>query len=129
MRQAGTGTFLATGGYAGVSPQPAYASLSLGRAGLRAAVSLLHDELEADGVHVTGVTIAGAIDRENGLDPDHIADTYWTPQTQPPPSGEPKPPSTASRPSRPSLAGRRAAHDLGRDSLRLGVHDQVLSAG
>jgi hypothetical protein len=30
MREAGAGTFLATGGYPGVDPQPAYASLSLG---------------------------------------------------------------------------------------------------
>jgi short-subunit dehydrogenase len=35
LRQAGTGTFLATGGYAGVDPQPAYATISLGKAGLR----------------------------------------------------------------------------------------------
>jgi hypothetical protein len=30
MRRAGAGTFLATGGYAGVAPQPAYATISLG---------------------------------------------------------------------------------------------------
>jgi short-subunit dehydrogenase len=83
MRQAGGGTFLATGGYAGVDPQPSYATISLGKAGLRAAVSLLHDELKGDGVHVAGVTIAGAIAPGTALDPDRIADTYWTLHTQP----------------------------------------------
>src|SRR3954462_4835661 len=50
MREAQTGTFLATGGSAYIDPEPAYASLSLGKAGLRAAISLLHEELKADGV-------------------------------------------------------------------------------
>src|SRR4051794_9718909 len=83
MRQARTGTFLATGGYAGVDPQPAYATISLGKAGLRAAVSLMHEELKADRVHAASVTIAGAIAPGTPLDPDHIADTYWTLHTQP----------------------------------------------
>jgi short-subunit dehydrogenase len=83
MRQAGAGTFLATGGYAGVSPQPPYASLSLGKAGLRAAVSLLHDELKDGGVLVAGVTIAGAIAPDTAFDPDTIAETYWALHTQP----------------------------------------------
>jgi short-subunit dehydrogenase len=83
MRQAGTGTFLATGGYAGLDPQPAYATISLGKAGLRAAVSLMHQDLKADGVHAASVTIAGAIAPGTPLDPDRIADTYWTLHTQP----------------------------------------------
>jgi short-subunit dehydrogenase len=83
MRQAGTGTFLVTGGYASVSPQPAYATISLGKAGLRAATSLLHDELKADGVHVAGITIAGAIASGTPIDPDRIADTYWALHMQP----------------------------------------------
>ena len=33
-----SGTLLATGGYPGITPQPDHASLSLGKAGLRAAV-------------------------------------------------------------------------------------------
>jgi short-subunit dehydrogenase len=83
MRQARSGTFLVTGGYAGVSPQPPYASLSLGKAGLRAAVALMHDELKADGVHSTSVTIAGAITPGTALGPDIIADTYWDLHSQP----------------------------------------------
>jgi short-subunit dehydrogenase len=83
MRQARSGTFLVTGGYVGVSPQPPHASLSLGKAGLRAAVALMHDELKADGVHSTGITIAGAITPGTALDPDIIADTYWNLHTRP----------------------------------------------
>jgi short-subunit dehydrogenase len=83
MRRARAGTFLATGGYPGVEPQVAFATLSLGKAGLRAAVSLLHHELAGDGVHVAGVTIGGAIASGTRLDPDRIADTYWALHTQP----------------------------------------------
>ena len=83
MRQAGSGTFLATGGYAGVTPQPDYATISLGKAGLRAAVSLMHDELKADGVHATSITIGGAIAPGPAIDPERIAETYWALHTQP----------------------------------------------
>jgi short-subunit dehydrogenase len=83
MRRAGRGTFLATGGDVGVDPQPAYATLSLGKAGLRAAVTLMHQELKADGVHAASVTVAGAIAPGTALDPDRIAETYWSLHTQP----------------------------------------------
>ena len=83
MRRAGRGTFLATGGHPSVTPEPRFATLSLGKAGLRAAVALLHDELRADGVHVTGITIGGAITPGGALDPDHIAETYWAVHAQP----------------------------------------------
>ena len=84
MRAAGRGTFLATGGHPSVAPEPRYATLSLGKAGLRAAVSLLHDDLTTDGVHVTGIRIAGAIVPGTALDPERIADAYWALHTQPP---------------------------------------------
>jgi short-subunit dehydrogenase len=83
MRAAGSGTFIATGGYAAVTPLPAYATLGLGKAGLRAAVRLMHDELKADGVHASTVTIAGEIARGTATDPDLIADTYWDLHNQP----------------------------------------------
>jgi hypothetical protein len=83
MRRAGSGTFLATGGYAGVNPQPEYATISLGKAGLRTAMALMHDELKADGVHATGITIYGKIAPGTPLDPDRIAHTYWALHTQP----------------------------------------------
>ena len=83
MREAGSGTFLATGGSAGVDPQPAYASLALGKAGLRAAVSLLHKELKDDGVHASSITIYGPIAPGTAVAPERIAETYWALHTQP----------------------------------------------
>jgi short-subunit dehydrogenase len=83
MRRAGRGTLLATGGHPALAPEPRYATLSLGKAGLRAAVSLLHDELTPAGVHVAGVTIAGPIIPGTALDPARIAETYWALHTQP----------------------------------------------
>lgn len=77
MRQAGAGTFLATGGYAGVRSQPAYATISLGRSGLRAAATPRHEELKAGAVHATSVAIAGAIAPGTPFGPDRIADTHW----------------------------------------------------
>jgi len=84
MRRAGKGTFLATGGSPGVAPQADHASLSLGKAGLRAAVKLMHEELKADGVHATSVRIAGDIAPGSPVDPDRIADAYWALHMQPP---------------------------------------------
>lgn len=83
MRQAGAGTFLVSGGYAGISPRPPYATLSLGKAGVRVIVALMHDELKADGVQATGITIGGAIAPGTPFDPDIIADTYYHLHTQP----------------------------------------------
>jgi short-subunit dehydrogenase len=51
MRRAGAGTFLVTGGGLGIHPHRDYASISVGKAALRAATTLLHDELKDDGVH------------------------------------------------------------------------------
>jgi NAD(P)-dependent dehydrogenase (short-subunit alcohol dehydrogenase family) len=83
MRRAGRGTFLATGGHPSVAPEPRYATLSLGKAGLRAAVSLLHDELAPHGVHVAGITIGGPIALGGALDPARLAEIYWALHTQP----------------------------------------------
>jgi hypothetical protein len=83
MRRAGAGTFLATGGYASVRPHAAYASLGLGKAALRNAVWMLHDELKPEGVHAAGVTIWGPIEPRTALYPDAIADAYWNLHIQP----------------------------------------------
>jgi short-subunit dehydrogenase len=84
MRQAGSGTFLATGGSPGVNPEPDHASLSLGKAGLRAALTLLHKELRAAGVHAASVRVVGAIAPGTPLAPERIAETFWALHTQPP---------------------------------------------
>lgn len=84
MREAGAGTFLATGGSPGVDPQAAYATLSLGKAGLRAAVMLMHEELKEAGVHATSITVAGAIISGTSMAPERIAEIYWDLHSQPP---------------------------------------------
>jgi short-subunit dehydrogenase len=83
MRQAGTGTFLASGGYAYIDPNPTYATISLGKAGLRTATTLIHKELKDEGVHAASVTIAGAIEPGTPMAPELIADTFWALHTQP----------------------------------------------
>jgi hypothetical protein len=66
-----------------VAPQPPYATLSLGKAGLRAAVTLMHDELKADGVHGASVTIAGATPPTPPSTPTASPRPYWALHTQP----------------------------------------------
>jgi short-subunit dehydrogenase len=77
MRAAGAGTYIVSGGYAWVNPHPGYATIALGKAGVRTAVMLMHSELKADGVHAVSTRISGAITPGTALDPDAIADTYW----------------------------------------------------
>lgn len=83
MRGASAGTVLLSGGIYGVTPNPEYSTLSLGKAALRAAATLLHDPLKRDGVHLATVTIAGAIVPDTEFDPERIADTYWALHSQP----------------------------------------------
>lgn len=83
MRRAGEGTFLVTGGGPALHPDPAHASLTLGKAALRNAVALLHGQLAADGVHAAGVTVVGVVAPGTPLDPDRIAETYWELHTEP----------------------------------------------
>lgn len=83
MREAGTGTFLTSGGYAYIDPYPAYATIALGKGGLRVATVLIHKELKDEGVHVATVTIAGGIEPGTPMAPELIADTFWDLHTQP----------------------------------------------
>lgn len=75
MAAAGRGTFLVTGGM----PQPlaSHVSLSLGKAGVRAAADMLAQELGPSGVHVATVTVADEVKHGTPYDPDDIADQYW----------------------------------------------------
>jgi NAD(P)-dependent dehydrogenase (short-subunit alcohol dehydrogenase family) len=81
MARRGGGTFLITGGMP--APKPDYVSLSLGKAGVRALVTLLDERYGASGVHVATVTVAGAVAPGTAYDPDDIAERYWTLHTQP----------------------------------------------
>jgi NAD(P)-dependent dehydrogenase (short-subunit alcohol dehydrogenase family) len=87
----GRGSLLFTGGGLAVAPSPQYASLSVGKASLRAYVYTLAAELSGTGVHATVVTINGAIDAgEERFSSPTLANAYlelhrqdakdWTPE-------------------------------------------------
>jgi short-subunit dehydrogenase len=73
----GRGSLLFTGGGYAVRPSRKFASLSVGKAGLRAYVQMLHDQLAGTGVHATSVTItAGIGSGDQRFDPAVIARAY-----------------------------------------------------
>jgi NAD(P)-dependent dehydrogenase (short-subunit alcohol dehydrogenase family) len=79
----GRGTVLFTGGYA-LRPSKKFASLSVGKAALRAYAQLLHDQLTGSGVHATSVTITAEIGSGNPrFDPAVIARAYLELHGQP----------------------------------------------
>jgi len=77
MRTAGTGTIIVTGGGFADHPIPALATISLGKAALRSAATMLAADLEPDGIRVATLTIAGQIVAGTAFDPDNIAERYW----------------------------------------------------
>jgi short-subunit dehydrogenase len=77
MRAAGSGTILVTGGGFADHPIPALATMSLGKAALRAAATMLGADLEPDGIRVATLTIAGQIAAGTSFDPERIAERYW----------------------------------------------------
>jgi NAD(P)-dependent dehydrogenase (short-subunit alcohol dehydrogenase family) len=80
----GRGSLLFTSGGLALFPTPQYASLSVGKAALRAYVQALHAQLTGTGVHATSVTIAGAIGGgEERFDPDVLAQAYLALHHQP----------------------------------------------
>lgn len=82
MAERGSGSFLITGGMPASKPE--YASLSLGKAGVRTVVSLLHQQYGAAGLHAASVTVSGGVAPGGGWDPDDIANHYWRLHTQSP---------------------------------------------
>ncbi|MUN37392.1 SDR family NAD(P)-dependent oxidoreductase [Actinomadura litoris] len=81
MARRGSGSILITGGMP--EPKPQYVSLSLGKAGVRTLVRLLHQQYGAAGVHAASVTVAGPVAPGTDFDPDDIAEHYWRLHTQP----------------------------------------------
>ena len=77
MRVAGFGTILFTGGGFADHPTPTLATVSLGKAALRSAATMLKADLEPDGIRVATLTIAGQIVAGTSFDPQHIAERYW----------------------------------------------------
>jgi short-subunit dehydrogenase len=77
MKAAGFGTILVTGGGFADHPIPALATVSLGKAALRSAATVLGADLGPDGIRVATLTIAGQIVAGTAFDPEKIADRYW----------------------------------------------------
>jgi short-subunit dehydrogenase len=77
MRAAGTGTILVTGGGFADHPIPGLATVSLGKAALRSAATMLGADLKQDGIRVGTLTIAGQIAADTAFSPERIAERYW----------------------------------------------------
>jgi short-subunit dehydrogenase len=78
MRSGGGGTVLFTGGGFADHPVPALASISLGKAALRSAATLLGADLADTGVRVASITVAGQVAAGTPFSPDKIAEAFWT---------------------------------------------------
>ena len=81
LRAAGAGTLLFTSGGFADHPLPALASLSMGKAAMRSAATLVAAAVHDDGIHAATVTIAGSVVRGTAFDPDKIAELFWTAHT------------------------------------------------
>ena len=77
MKAAGFGTMIVTGGGFADHPIPTLATVSLGKAALRSAATMLGADLEPDGIRVATLTIAGQIVAGTAFDPARIAERYW----------------------------------------------------
>ncbi len=77
MRAAGSGTIIVTGGGFADHPIPALATVSLGKAALRSAATMLGADLAPDGIRVATLTIMGQIVAGTAFDPANIAQRYW----------------------------------------------------
>jgi short-subunit dehydrogenase len=78
MRAAGGGTILFTGGGFADRPVASLATVSLGKAALRSAATMLGDGLAPGAVRVASLTVAGVIAEGTPFSPARIADAYWT---------------------------------------------------
>ena len=77
MKAAGFGKMIVTGGGFADHPIPTLATVSLGKAALRSAATMLSADLAPDGIQVATLTIAGQIVAGTAFDPTRIAERYW----------------------------------------------------
>jgi short-subunit dehydrogenase len=77
MKAAGFGRMIVTGGGFADHPIPALATVSLGKAALRSAATMLGLDLGPAGIRVATLTIAGQIVAGTAFDPARIAERYW----------------------------------------------------
>jgi NAD(P)-dependent dehydrogenase (short-subunit alcohol dehydrogenase family) len=86
----GRGSLLFTGGGFALHPDREYASLSVGKAALRAYVYVLHDQLAGTGVHAATVTITRGIGSEARFSAAALAQVYLDLHNQPGPGWQPE---------------------------------------
>ena len=83
MKAARRGTILFTGGGLALEPEPNFASLAVGKAGLRSLAFSLHNELSPFHIHVATVTICGYVQEGTRYSPDKIAEVFFQLHRQP----------------------------------------------
>ncbi|HEY9894527.1 MAG TPA: SDR family NAD(P)-dependent oxidoreductase [Candidatus Sericytochromatia bacterium] len=78
MKAQAGGTILFTGGGFSMYPSPDFASLSIGKAGIRSLAKMLAEALKPEGIRVGTVTICGIVNPSDPkYNPDSIAENYW----------------------------------------------------
>ncbi|MBD6619967.1 SDR family NAD(P)-dependent oxidoreductase [Komarekiella sp. 'clone 1'] len=78
MQAQGKGTILLTGGGFALYPSPDFASLSIGKAGIRSLANTLATALKSQNIRVGTITICGTVDAADPkYSPDRIAEKYW----------------------------------------------------
>jgi short-subunit dehydrogenase len=77
MQAAGGGTILFTGGGFADHPIKELATLSLGKAALRSAASMLSADLADQSIRLASLTIVGQVKAGTALDADRVAEAYW----------------------------------------------------
>ncbi|PLS04829.1 SDR family oxidoreductase [Neobacillus cucumis] len=71
------GTILLTGGGLALHPYADYASLAIGKAGIRNLAYSLHQELSPKGIYVGTLTIKGFVQEGTYFSPKNIANTFY----------------------------------------------------
>ncbi len=82
LRAHAGGTVLLTGGGLGVQPQGNFFTLSVGKAGIRAAGLALFEPLRKEGIHVATVTVSRLVSPDSPQT-EEIAEAFWTLHAQP----------------------------------------------
>lgn len=77
MKDKKDGAILFTGGGLGLNPMPAFTSISVHKAALRALAIVLHKELEGTGIHTGIVNIKGGIGSDDYYSPEKIASLFY----------------------------------------------------
>lgn len=78
MKENKTGTILLTGGGLALNPIPGYASLAVGKAGLRNLAQSFNILLRTQNIHVATVTINGFVSTKDPVyNPKNIAEHFW----------------------------------------------------